>query len=68
MRKLLLLFCLCLLVIGVSVRIPLHKKKISSLLLYNIEALAADENIGVGDCLGVGSVDCPVVHDMVFGG
>lgn len=50
-----------------------HTSEISSLLLDNIEALAADED-GTDNgeveggrirCIGVGSMDCPVSHDKV---
>ena len=39
--------------------------KRSTLLNYNIEALAADEGLNVYHCFGTGSVDCPVVHTKV---
>lgn len=47
--------------------------RISSLFLENIEALAADEDgtddgesgEGVIQCLGDGSLDCPVTHQRV---
>lgn len=51
----------------------MNTPKSSSLLLENIEALAADED-GTDDgevvggktyCVGVGSVDCPRTHDKV---
>lgn len=51
----------------------MNTPKSSSLLLENIEALAADED-GTDDgevvggktyCAGVGSVDCPRTHDKV---
>lgn len=51
----------------------IYKSNISSLLLENIEALAADED-GSGDgeiaggktrCVGIGSLDCPATHDKV---
>ena len=50
-----------------------YESNISSLLLENIEALAADE-VGSDDgevvggktkCIGIGSLDCPVTHDKV---
>lgn len=51
----------------------IYESKFSSLLLENIEALAADED-GMGDeeneegrirCLLVGTLDCPVSHQKV---
>ncbi len=51
----------------------IYKSNISSLLLKNIEALAADED-GSDDgeiaggktiCVGVGSLDCPATHEKV---
>lgn len=51
----------------------LYESKVSSLLLENIEALAAGED-GTDDgeveggktiCLGVGSLDCPLTHEKV---
>lgn len=50
-----------------------YKSNISSLLLENIEALAADED-GSDDgevvggkirCIDVGSLDCPLTHEKV---
>lgn len=38
---------------------------INSLLLDNIEALAGGES-GNGDCLGIGSVDCPFNKTKVY--
>lgn len=37
----------------------LKREKVSSLLLYNIEALAADEYDRPRYCFGIGSIDCP---------
>ena len=53
--------------------ITVYKSNISSLLLENIEALAADED-GSDDgevvggkirCIDVGSLDCPLTHEKV---
>ena len=43
-----------------------HEKRQSALLLYNIEALAANsEHADIGHCYGTGTLDCPVSHDKV---
>lgn len=51
----------------------MNTPKSSSLLLENIEALAANEDGaddgevegGITYCVGVGSLDCPLTHDKV---
>lgn len=66
MKKLsILLFLLCIVAIGVIKKQSSHQDKVSSLLLYNIEALAADEIMRPVRCLGRGSIDCPASHDKV---
>lgn len=37
----------------------------NSLLLYNVEALAADEGWNVVRCVNSGTLDCPVAHEKV---
>lgn len=71
MKKLVIILFVCVVAIVAIKNRSIHKKQVSSLLLYNIEALAADENIGTRQCFGIGSVDCPVFHtkvEYVFGG
>lgn len=49
----------------VTKQLSSYKGNVSSLLLYNIEALAADEGGGPYNCVGVGSIDCPLSHYKV---
>lgn len=66
MKKLsVLLFLLCIVAIGAIKKQSSHHDKVSSLLLYNIEALAAGESMQPVMCLGRGSIDCPASHDKV---
>lgn len=66
MKKLVVfLFLLCIVTVGVIKNQSSHRAKASSLLLYNIEALAAGESILPVRCLGRGSIDCPASHDKV---
>ncbi len=66
MKKLsILLFLLCMAAIGAIKMQSSHQDKVSSLLLYNIEALAAGEFMRPVYCLGRGSIDCPASHDKV---
>ena len=39
--------------------------KVGDLLLDNVEALAGGESDFNGDCLGIGSVDCPISNTKV---
>lgn len=70
MKKLVILLFLSIVAVAIT-KLVSYKKQENPLLLYNIEALAADEHAGVGWCLGIGTVDCPVTHtkvEYVFGG
>ena len=58
-------FLLCIVAIGAIKKQSSHQDKVSSLLLYNIEALAAGETMRPVRCLGRGSIDCPASHDKV---
>lgn len=42
-----------------------QKTQESSVILMNIEALAADENIKPMYCILKGTVDCPINHEKV---
>lgn len=42
-----------------------HKNGQSTLLLYNVEALAADEHAAITHCYGSGTLDCPISHKKV---
>lgn len=66
MRKVFIFMSLCIVVLlGMKYNSTCKEKK-SSLLLYNIEALASDdEHADVGRCVGTGSLDCPVLHIKV---
>ena len=58
MKKLLFLFILVVAVM--SVKYSLKEPRVNTLLLDNVEALAAYEQDMPHTCLGSGSVDCPI--------
>lgn len=61
MKKLILLVCVCFAVALGTKQLTGQKNDISPLLLNNIEALAADDEITMPTyCLGIGFVDCPI--------
>ena len=62
-----ILFLLCIIVAVLSTKyFASHKSGQSVLLLYNIEALAADDEYPlVSHCYGSGTLDCPVTHRKV---
>lgn len=70
MRKIVIVLFLCIAVSGIIKNQTSHKKEISTLLLHNVEALAADE-VKNYYCVSEGSVDCPIAKvkvEYVFGG
>ena len=65
MKKILLLLCIIVVVLSTKY-FASHKSWQSVLLLYNIEALAADDEYPlVSHCYGSGTLDCPVTHRKV---
>lgn len=67
MKKIAIFIFLFIITIVVLHKVEISKRdKVSSLLLHNIEALAADEDNGVNSCFGVGSVDCPTSHTKIL--
>lgn len=69
--KRIVFFLFCIVAILFTKHLVSHKNMQNTLLLYNIEALAADESIIPTKCLGIGTLDCPISHDKVkyiFGG
>ena len=71
MKKItILLFCIV--AILFTKHLVSHKNISSTLLLYNVEALASDdEHAGITRCALSGSLDCPISHQKVkyiFGG
>lgn len=55
-----LLLLLCIVAILSTKYLASHEKRQSALLLYNIEALAANsEHADIGHCYGTGTLDCP---------
>ncbi|MEY8687470.1 NVEALA domain-containing protein [Bacteroides sp. AN502(2024)] len=71
MRKLVFFLFLCIVVLLTAKRSTNHHVSFNTLLYYNVEALAAGEDLNVYRCVGSGSVDCPIIHDKVkyvFGG
>lgn len=66
MKKLVILALLCIVAFWTRTELSDHKDHVNPLLLYNIEALAANgEHANTGYCFGTGTVDCPVSHDKV---
>lgn len=66
MKKVIFLLCIILTVVVSTRQFKGQKNDISPLLLNNIEALAApDEVLLPTYCLGVGSVDCPIDQSKV---
>lgn len=57
-----LLLLLCIVAILSTKYLASHEKRQSALLLYNIEALAANSEHAD---IGTGTLDCPVSHDKV---
>lgn len=55
-----LLFFSVLVVAAVSVKYSLNEPRVNTLLLDNVEALAAYEQDMPHTCFGSGSVDCPI--------
>ena len=60
-----LLFFSILIMAVLSVNYSLKEPRVNTLLLDNIEALAADEQDVPTNCWGSGSVDCPVTKVKV---
>lgn len=66
MKKILILVFVSVVTVLTSKELNSKKNEGSPLLLFNIEALASnDEHVDVGRCIGTGSVDCPATHDKV---
>lgn len=69
--KKLVFFLLCIVVVLSTKYFTSHDKVKGTLLLYNVEALAAGEHAAITRCYGTGSLDCPVSHkkvEYIFGG
>lgn len=65
MKNYLKLGIACLIVVAFIISVKAHRSVPSnSLLLDNIEALAADESVDAF-CYGSGIVDCPIDHSKV---
>lgn len=68
MKVILLVFCAA----AISAKyLSSNENEQSSLLLYNIEALAADEHAAITHCIGKGDLECPITKKKVkyiFGG
>lgn len=66
MKNYLKLGTACIIVIAFVIYMKANRNETtSSLLLNNIEALAANEEEGDAYCIGSGSVDCPIDHSKV---
>lgn len=64
MKKIIVLI-LCIVAILTTKHFSSHRQVQNSLLLYNIEALAADEGWHAVRCMNSGTLDCPVAHEKV---
>ena len=49
-----------------SFQLGAEHEKLDSLMLENIEALASGEEAELINCIGIGSVDCPIDHVKVY--
>lgn len=71
MKKLVILL-FCVVAVLSTKNVTSHKNVKSTLLLYNVEALAADnEHAAITHCYGTGTLDCPISHkkvEYIFGG
>ena len=65
MKKFTALVFLCIVSVLTIQKLNSQKVEVSSLLLNNIEALAAEEHTSSVRCIGSGSLDCPASHDKV---
>lgn len=66
MKKILILVFVSVVTVLTSKELNSKKNEGSPLLLFNIEALASnDEHVDVSRCFGTGSVNCPATHDKV---
>lgn len=65
MKTRLIFFSVALIICGLGYFQQRNREARSELLLSNIEALANDENVNA-DCIGIGSVDCPINSDKVL--
>lgn len=65
MKKLAILLFLCVVAVVIGKSPGTGKNEMSASLLYNVEALAADEYMRPVQCYGVGSVDCPAADIKV---
>lgn len=66
MKKSVIFLFLCIVAVGAIKNRSFHQNKVGSLLLYNVEALASDdEYMRPVQCVGIGSLDCPFSHEKV---
>lgn len=66
MKKKVVILLLCTVAVLSTKYFSSPKAERSALLLYNVEALASDdEDIGISRCYGTGTLDCPVSHEKV---
>ena len=66
MKKKILFIALFLAAVAASFQWSVEHENLDSLMLENIEALASGEGHVSIDCLGSGSVDCPISHVKVY--
>lgn len=60
-------FCVIVMIIAVVSISYMHtdRRMSSDLMLKNVEALAGRESVNM-DCVGIGSVNCPIDHSKVM--
>lgn len=66
MKKKILFFSLLLVAAFASFQFSNKHENLNDLMLENIEALASDEWEGRINCIGTGTVDCPINHVKVY--
>ena len=66
MKKKILFMFLFLVAVAASFQLGAERENLDSLMLEDIEALASGEGHVSIDCLGSGSVDCPISHVKVY--
>lgn len=66
MKKKLVILLLCTVAVASTKYFSSPKTEQSTLLLYNVEALASSgEETGISRCYGTGTLDCPISHKKV---
>lgn len=65
MKKVFIILFITVVSVWLTKHLSFYNDAVNLLELSNIEALADDERLEPGKCIGSGSVDCPVFHTKV---